>query len=233
MLLYNSNIHIKLKRKMNNVIIEKENLNALKKVENTATCSFDHNIKQYLNTEAPNTYTKSIWVWDPKGLCKSSITSYIESTFNKNDVFYWKCRKKYQEGYENQMLCVIEDFKGTIPYSDLLHMADSYCPFTVKIKYQHGRTLTSAFCSKRIIINSKISPEVAYRNSNLINNFDQLYRRFKVIKINNVNDIEALIPEICEHFKYREEDIIPEPTLSKKNQEIAKQLLKLYKDLNL
>lgn len=118
--------------------------------------------------------TEGLWLWGPTGVGKShaAFQGYSPEThyvLNVNDNGWW-------EGYVGQDIVVINDFRGQLPYCDLLLLVDEW-PHTVKRRNR----ACMPFTSKKLIITSSLPPHEVYHNLAQRDSFDQLYRRFKIV----------------------------------------------------
>jgi len=116
-----------------------------------------------------------IWYHGPTGVGKShrAFEGYTPQTHYvmRQDNGWW-------EGYRQQNVVVINEFRGEIRYADLLQMCDKW-PYWVR---RRGRE-PMPFISPKIIITSSKSPEECYHNLAESDSLGQLLRRIKVIKL--------------------------------------------------
>lgn len=91
--------------------------------------------------------------------------------FNKNEPKWW-------DGYRQQPFVIINEFRGEIPYSELLELIDKW-PKNVPIKYK----TPMPFISKHIIITSPLRPEELFKNVHAKDSIAQLMRRIKIIEL--------------------------------------------------
>lgn len=132
--------------------------------------------------------TKCKWIYGPTGAGKSHMAfeNYKPNThyvLNLQDKGWW-------EGYAQQETVIINEFRGQIPYSELLDLIDKY-PKTVP---RRGRE-PLPFVSKMIIITSSMSPEDVYHNLSLTDSLEQLKRRIEIIHVGSTlkgNNTEPL-----------------------------------------
>lgn len=116
--------------------------------------------------------TEGIWYWGDTGVGKShkafegfsTTTHYVVP----NDNGWW-------DGYRQQDIVIINEFRGEIKYKELLDLCDKW-PKTVPRRNREPMP----FVSKRIIITSSLRPCEVFKNLAEKDSLEQLYRRFKV-----------------------------------------------------
>lgn len=117
--------------------------------------------------------TSCEWLVGPTGVGKSHIafkgfspeTHYI---YRPNDKGWW-------EGYKQQETVIINDFRGQIPYDELLQIIDKWAYYVPR----RGRE-PMPFTSKKVIITSPLTPEEAYPRRMEKDDIAQLLRRVHV-----------------------------------------------------
>ncbi|UYD39129.1 MAG: replication associated protein [Wigfec virus K19_593] len=135
--------------------------------------------------------TKGIWFWGSTGRGKShrTFTPHMDEDFYlyKNDKGWW-------DGYNGQDLVIINEFRGSIPFAEMLELCDKW-PYKVS---RRGRE-PMPFTSKKIIVNSSMHPKDIYPN--LLNeSFLQLERRFEIINI-GANDWSQFTEEELDIYR--------------------------------
>ena len=144
-----------------------------------------------LNNTQRNSLDKiiAIWIYGTTGTQKSHLafndfnlkTDYI---LNFKDGGFWN-------GYTNQKKVIIDDFRGEIPFSELLTILDVH-PYQVKIKGSSPIPLIA----NQFIITSSMHPFEIYHNSidSLRgDNINQLLRRLTIIKmVKNGDKVDML-----------------------------------------
>lgn len=122
-----------------------------------------------------NEMTQGIWYFGETGTGKShtALKDYNPDThyIYPNDNGWW-------DGYKQQETVIFNEFRGQIPYSELLTIVDKW-PHQVK---RRGRE-PLPFTSKTVIITSSLTPEEVYKNLSQNDDLAQLYRRFKIINL--------------------------------------------------
>lgn len=86
--------------------------------------------------------------------------------------------KGWWDGYRQQEVVIINEFRGQIPYSELLDLIDKW-PKSVP---RRGRE-PLPFTSKKIIITSSLEPNEVYHNLSINDSLTQLYRRINIIRV--------------------------------------------------
>lgn len=123
------------------------------------------------------------WLWGPTGSGKShrAFENYNENTHYvvPNDGGWW-------DGYKQQEIVIINEFRGSIAYGELLQLIDKW-PYSVRRRNREPMPFTS----KHIIITSSMRPEDVYHNLSEHDKLDQLLRRIVVILIGG-HDPEVL-----------------------------------------
>ena len=89
--------------------------------------------------------------------------------------YVWKDDKGWQDGYSGQETVIVNDFRGSIPYGELLNLVDKWPHFVPR----RGRE-PAPFLAKKFIVTSSLTPEQVYHNLAASDSLDQLSRRFKV-----------------------------------------------------
>lgn len=119
--------------------------------------------------------TAGIWLWGSTGVGKThtALKDFHPDTHYilPNDNGWW-------DGYAQQETVVLNDFRGEIPYNQLLQMVDKW-PFSVRRRSREPLPFTS----KRVIITSSLPPHKIYHNRDTEDNIKQLLRRFEIIKL--------------------------------------------------
>lgn len=127
--------------------------------------------------------TKGLWYWGSTGVGKSHIafegytveTHYVHPAHDKG---WW-------DGYKQQEIVIINDFRGEIPYNEMLNLVDKW-PHKVP---RRGREPIN-FTSRLVIVTSSLPPWEVYCRRSDEDKIDQLLRRFEVSRILSMNCME-------------------------------------------
>lgn len=157
---------------VNDIILEKPILyhqygRTLDKIE-------DLRLRQKFRTEM----TECIWYYGPTGVGKSHKAF---ENYSPNTHYVWPKDGHgtgWWDKYIQQDIVIFNDFRGEIPYNDLLQLIDKW-PYDVR---RRGRE-PMPFTSKRIIITSSLPPEKIYHYRDDEDKIEQLLRRVKIVKL--------------------------------------------------
>lgn len=127
--------------------------------------------------------TQGVWMFGETGVGKSHLafdgfTPETHYVLNVNDNGWW-------EGYAQQDTVIINEFRGQIPYGELLDLVDKW-PKSVKRRCREPMP----FISKKLIVTSSLPPEVVYKNLHKKDSLSQLSRRFEILEIKNSGKTE-------------------------------------------
>lgn len=120
--------------------------------------------------------TTAEWIHGPTGSGKSRYAFEYAAKHNMS-YYVWKNDNGWQDAYTGEDLIIIDDFRGEIPYQDLLKIIDRY-------EYHLKRRGREPFpvLSKHVIITSPMHPsEVYHRTNSKSDSINQLLRRIRVI----------------------------------------------------
>lgn len=118
------------------------------------------------------------WIVGPTGSGKSHMA--YGGDYQPDKHYVWKNDHDWQEGYQQQPIVVINDFRGeNIPYEQLLQMVDKW-PYWLSRRGEEPRPFTS----KHIVITSPLTPEEAYpAKAKSKDSINQLLRRVTVKRL--------------------------------------------------
>lgn len=105
-------------------------------------------------------------------------TEYWSKNYNPDTHYMWKYDNGWQDGYTQQEIVVIDEFRGQETMTTLLQMIDKHPNFYVK---RRGRE-PLPFMSKLVIITSPMAPSEVYHNLQQSDKIDQLLRRVKIVE---------------------------------------------------
>lgn len=119
--------------------------------------------------------TSGVWYFGETGVGKSHRAFQGFSTDTHyvfpNDGGWW-------DGYIGQEVVIINEFRGSIAYGELLDLVDKW-PKTVKRRNREP----VPFLAKKVIITSSLPPEGVFHALAEKDSLAQIYRRFEVIRI--------------------------------------------------
>lgn len=120
--------------------------------------------------------TKGIWLWGRTGVGKSRLAF---NGFDPNTHYSHETRDKgWWDNYKGQETVILNDFRGAIPYEEILQLCDRH-PCGVP---RRGRP-PHPFLAKTLIITSSVPPQEVFRKRNKVDRIDQLFRRFEVFRV--------------------------------------------------
>lgn len=123
-----------------------------------------------------NWMTKGEWVWGPTGAGKShrAFQDYDTATHYVKPI-----QDEWWDGYKGQPIVILNEFRGNIPFAELLSLVDKW-PHFVKRRCREP----TPFLARKLIITSSLKPEECYSNVLLGNDsMEQFNRRFAVINL--------------------------------------------------
>lgn len=153
--------------KVNEIIVNKPELyhmygRTLEKIE-----------EQKLVNDFRTEQTTCEWIWGKTGVGKSHKAF---ENFDPRTTYVWKLNDKgWQDGYTGQPTVIINDFRGEIPYNELLNLVDKW-PFTLP---RRGKCPVP-FLAKHIVITSSLPPHLVYKNREKQDSLEQLLRRITI-----------------------------------------------------
>ena len=151
--------------------------------------------------------TKGTWYYGKTGVGKSHLAF---EGYHPDTHYLFKDDKNWQDGYCQQKIVIINDFRGNIPYEKLLTLVDKY-PHTLS---RRGRE-PMPFTSEHVIITSSLPPEKVYWRRDEEDSLDQLYRRFEVFEI--TRDEEGSLDSLKLHRRTQKGNNRPSVHFSEKD----------------
>lgn len=134
------------------------------------------------------------WYYGPTGVGKSTIAF---KDYNPDKCYSWQHDDNgWQDDYTGQETVIINEFRGGIHFGYLLSMID----WTPDVKLRRRNRSPMPFITKHIIITSSLPPWLVYNNLGSEDKLAQLYRRIKIIKINDDRTTE-IISNCDKNFK--------------------------------
>lgn len=125
-------------------------------------------LRKQFRTEMP----KVTWAWGPTGVGKSH---WLLKGFNPDTHYIWKEDNGWQDGYTGQKIILMNEFRGGIPYSELLQILDKW-PYYLRRRNKEPAPLLAV----EIKITSSMPPEQVYNGIAETDNINQLLRRVTV-----------------------------------------------------
>lgn len=117
--------------------------------------------------------TEGVWYWGETGVGKSHRAF---EGFTPETHYVWSRDNGWWDAYVQQPIVIINEFRGDIPYGQLLDLLDKW-PTTVRRR--NGEPIP--FVSERVIITSSLPPEDIYHNLAAKDSLAQLLRRCTVV----------------------------------------------------
>lgn len=121
--------------------------------------------------------TEGVWIYGTTGTGKSEMA--FEGFTPESHYHYKYDNSDWQDGYTQQPIVIIDEFRGQIPMHALLTMVDKHPNHVMK---RRGRE-PLPFISKKVIVTSSMHPRDVFKNLNENDKLEQLLRRFKIIQL--------------------------------------------------
>lgn len=128
--------------------------------------------------------TIGVWLYGDTGTGKSHIAL---NNFSPETHYIYPNDNGWWDNYRQQNVVVLNDFRGEIPYNQLLQLIDKW-PYEVK---RRGRP-PMPFLSKIVIITSSLCPDKVYHNRADEDKIAQLLRRCVVFNTNLEEELSLI-----------------------------------------
>jgi len=132
-------------------------------------------------------FTRGIWIHGASGNGKSEI---LFKNYSSTNAYVWKKQKEWQDGYKQQPLVIIDEFRGQIPFYQLLELCDKHTNCWIERRGKEAMPFTS----KLVVITSSLKPEEVYKNLDANDKWLQFNRRYMVLDIGDIR--QAVIYEL-------------------------------------
>lgn len=132
--------------------------------------------------------TQGIWYWGRTGVGKSHTAL---QGFTPETHYIWPNDKGWWDGYVQQPVVVINDFRGEIPYNEMLQLIDKW-PLSLRRRNREP----IPFMSSLVIITSSLPPEEVYHRRAEEDLIQQLLRRITVIELTGTEVTEVTGTEV-------------------------------------
>lgn len=139
--------------------------------------------------EKRTTMTKGYWIYGLSGKGKSEM---LFKNYDATRHYVWKKQKEWQDGYKQQPIVIIDEFRGQIPFSQMLELCDKHTNCWIE---RRGKEAIP-FVSKCVCITSSLMPRNVYKNLDENDRWEQFDRRYKVIDIQDTRKMLILELEL-------------------------------------
>lgn len=124
-------------------------------------------------------FTKGIWIHGASGNGKSEL---VFKNYSHTHSYVWKKDKEWQDGYKQQPLVIIDEFRGQLPFWKLLELADQWTNCWIERRGKEAMPFTS----EMVCITSSLKPEEIYKNLDANDKWIQFKRRYMVLDIGDI-----------------------------------------------
>lgn len=120
------------------------------------------------------------WIYGPTGVGKSHMAF---NNYHPDTHYIYPDNNGWWDNYNGQHTVIINDFRGSIKYNELLQLIDKW-PYSVKRRNK----APAPFISKHIIITSSQKPSEVYKHLAITDSLDQLKRRINLVLLSETRD---------------------------------------------
>lgn len=124
-------------------------------------------------------FTKGIWIYGASGNGKSEL---LFKNYSHTHSYVWKKDKEWQDGYKQQPLVIIDEFRGQLPFWKLLELADQWTNCWIERRGKEAMPFTSDM----VCITSALKPEDVFKNLDANDKWIQFKRRYMVLDIADI-----------------------------------------------
>lgn len=143
----------------------------------TLTKLEDIALRKKFRTEMP----VATWVWGPTGVGKSH---WLNKDYDPERMYTWKDDNGWQDGYAGQPIVLINEFRGGIPFNELLQLIDKWPYFIRRRGREPAPMLATEFRITSSMPPSQVYHGIASREDGM-DSMNQLYRRVRVLEVPN------------------------------------------------
>lgn len=159
----------------------------------------------YMRDRYRTEQTHGLWVYGCTGLGKSNYAFHL---FRPKTHYVFKYESSgWQDGYRQQPIVIMDEFRGQIPYAQMLRILDRH-----PSEYWSRRNREPVpFVSKKVIITSSLHPTQVYKNLARDDNIAQLLRRLRIIHLTELHDEDfdiTTLPDAPSHAENHLENIV-------------------------
>lgn len=138
------------------------------------------------------------WIYGETGTGKSHIAF---QNFDPTTHFVWTNDNGWWDGYKQQEVVILNDFRGEIPYNNLLKLCDKW---PEKVRRRNREPIY--FTSNKIIITSSLPPEKVYKHREEEDSLAQLLRRINLVNLGKKNNTEENSTPLFDEENTEQED---------------------------
>lgn len=128
------------------------------------------------------TMTEGIWIYGKTGTGKSE---FVYNNFDLTQSYSYPYDNGWWDGYKQQSCVIIDEFRGQIPFNEILRMVDKHPNYCVRRRCREPMPFTS----KKVIITSSMNPQEVFNKLSKNDSLSQLYRRFSIYEMINGESI--------------------------------------------